>query len=135
MLVCNIWHVVYAFQVDNELDELLRQLNARKGNYGTSLSSVNMTSQAFKQFESTIGLIEGKVNNFVSTADLMIKDRHYDSRRIRSEVDQIERKWAAFFAMIGDYRNSLNKSAEYFNVMEQVGSFFLQILSMHLLEV
>ena len=42
------------FQLHGELDELHRHLEARRGQYGSSLSNVIMTSQAFKQFELTV---------------------------------------------------------------------------------
>ena len=106
--------------MDNELDELHRQLNARKGNYGSSLSSVKMTSQAFKNFENSVELIEKKIKNFVSTADAMIRDQHYDSRRIRHEVTEVEKKWAAFYASIGGYRSALDESTRFFELMDQV---------------
>ncbi len=43
-----------SLQLHGELDELHRQLEARRGQYGSSLSNVVMTSQAFKQFELTV---------------------------------------------------------------------------------
>jgi len=52
---------VYVDQLHGELDELHRQLNARRGAYGSSLSTVKLTAQAFKQFEKSVDLIDGKV--------------------------------------------------------------------------
>ena len=54
--------VVHDAQLHSELDELQRQLNARHGNYGTSLASVKMTAQAFKQFSNAAKLIGAKVS-------------------------------------------------------------------------
>jgi len=63
---------VYVDQLHGELDELHRQLNARRGAYGSSLSTVKLTAQAFKQFEKSVDLIDGKVlsrRNLFSTTD------------------------------------------------------------------
>ena len=79
-----------------------------------------MMSQAFASFEQTIGVIESKIKQFAATADAMIRHQHYDSRRIRHEIDEVERKWAAFLAAIGDYRSSLDKSEKLFEMMDQV---------------
>ena len=64
--------------------------------------------------------IEKKVQKFVSTADLMIREQHYDSRRIRHEVDQVQKKWHDFYLCIGNYRKSLDKSTGFFKIMEEV---------------
>jgi len=79
-------------QLHGELDELHRQLNSRRGAYGSSLSTVKLTAQAFRQFEKNVDLIEGKVRNFSNTADTMIRSGRYDSRRLRHEVDEVKRK-------------------------------------------
>ena len=60
---------LYLRQIHSELDELHRQLAARKGTYGSSLSSVIMTSEAFKTFEQTVTIIEKKIKTFVSTGE------------------------------------------------------------------
>jgi len=105
-------------QLHGELDELQRQLNARHGNYGSSLSSVNMTTQAFKQFEKNVQLVGARVKNFCGTADDMIKSGVHDSRRIRHEVDELKRKWDEFQKSIGDYNKSLDESRRFFELME-----------------
>lgn len=97
-----------------------RHLASRKGNYGTSPASVAMMSDAFRNFEQTVQLVGKKIDSFVSTADTMIRDQHYDSRRIKHEVDQIERKWAAFQTSIADYRHGLDDAMAFFQLMAQV---------------
>ena len=103
-----------------ELDELHRILRARHGNYGTSLSSVKMISQAYQLFEKSAQVIEGKVKNFSNTADTMIRDGRYDSRRIRREVDEVEKKWHDFHNSISEYRKALDESQKFFEEMELV---------------
>ena len=73
-------------QLHGELDELHRQLNSRRGAYGSSLSTVKLTAQAFKQFERSVDLIDGKVAGFQDTAETMMRDGRCDSRRLRREV-------------------------------------------------
>ncbi len=79
-----------------------------------------MTSEAFKEFEKSVGIIAGKIKPFVSTAEMMIKDHHYDSRRIRHEVDELQKKWTAFHTSIGEYRGSLDDAAKFYNVWDDV---------------
>jgi len=105
-------------KLQDELDELQKNLVSRHGNYGSSLSAVKMTSQAFQAFEKAADEIEGKVKNFMSTADRMIKDRHYDSRRVRHEVDDTEKKWIQFYNTIKSYRMALDDSAKFFELMD-----------------
>ena len=66
---------VYVDQLHGELDELHRQLNARRGAYGSSLSTVKLTAQAFKQFEKSVDLIDGKVLSRRSLPGLLLHDR------------------------------------------------------------
>ena len=79
-----------------------------------------MTSQAFKQFENSVQPIEKKIQTFVNTAEMMIREQHYDSRRIRHEVEQVQRKWTDFYTSIGEYRSSLDDSKGYFEHMDKV---------------
>jgi len=107
-------------QLHGELDELHRQLNSRRGAYGSSLSTVRLTAQAFKQFEKSADLIDGKVTGFSDTADRMIRDGKCDSRRLRREVDDVKRKWDEFHRAIAEYRNALDDSAKFFDQMDNV---------------
>jgi len=54
------------------------------------------------------------------TADHMIRDRHYDSRRVRHEVDDTEKRWINFYNTIKSYRAALDDSAKFFRLMEGV---------------
>ena len=114
-------------QIHGELDELQRQLDARQGHYGHSLSSVTMTSEAFKNFEATVELIEGKIKNFVSTAEIMVRDHTPDSQRIHHEVDGVEKKWSRFYTSIHNYRAALDSSAQFFQMMDKVRGGFHSI--------
>ena len=58
----------------------------------------------------------------MGTADRMIKDRHYDSRRVRHEVDDTEHKWITFYNTIKSYRMALDDSAKFFELMDGVSS-------------
>jgi len=111
---------VCLFQLHGELDELHRQLNSRRGAYGSSLSTVKLTAQAFKQFEKSVDLIDGKVHGFADTADRMMRDGRCDSRRLRREVDGVKQKWEDFHRAIGEYRNALDDSAKFFEEMDNV---------------
>jgi len=108
------------FQLHGELDELHRQLNSRRGAYGSSLSTVKLTAQAFKQFEKSADLIDGKVSGFSDTAERMMRDGRCDSRRLRREVDDVKRKWQDFHRAIAEYRNALDDSAKFFEEMDNV---------------
>ncbi|XP_074642495.1 uncharacterized protein LOC141899810 [Tubulanus polymorphus] len=106
-------------QIHYEIDDLNRQLQNKKGNLGTSLPGVRMTSEAFKQFELTIEVIEKKLQNFISTAELMLKDKHYDSKHIRSEIEKLENKWSTFHTSVHDYRNQLEVSIIFFQLLDE----------------
>ena len=101
---------------------------ARKGNYGSSLASVKMTSQAFKQFELTIQLIEQKIQSFISTAEMMVKDDHYDASLIRSEISNLQRKWSSFHTSVGEYRDLLEISINFFQLLDEVYLLIINIL-------
>jgi len=118
------------FQLHGELDELHRQLNARRGAYGSSLSTVKLTAQAFKQFEKSADLIDGKVNGFSETAERMIRDGRCDSRRLRREVDDVRRKWDDFHRAIAEYRNALDDSAKFFDEMDNVSQMMMMMMTM-----
>lgn len=77
-------------------------------------------SDAFRNFELTVQLVGKKIDSFVSTADALIREQHYDSRRIRHEVDQIQRKWSSFHTSIADYRRGLDDAAAFFKLLDQV---------------
>ena len=107
-------------QLHGELDELHRQLNSRRGAYGSSLSTVKLTAQAFKQFERSVDLVDGKVRGFADTSERMMRDGRCDSRRLRRETDDVKRKWDEFHRAIGDYRAALDDSAKFFQQMDNV---------------
>jgi len=83
-----------------------------------------MTSEAFKNFEATVELIEGKIKNFVSTAEMMVRDRTHDSQRIRHEVDEVEKKWSRFYTSIHEYRAALDASTKFFVMTDKVRETF-----------
>jgi len=87
----------------------------RQGNYGNSLSSVQMIVQAFSAFVKAADAVEVKVSEFMSTADRMMKDPQLDSRRIRHEVDETERRWRTFYNSIKNYSAALADSAKFFD--------------------
>ncbi|BFZ21917.1 hypothetical protein BsWGS_24956 [Bradybaena similaris] len=106
-------------QIHSEIDQLHHHLQSRRGNYGTSLPNAQMTSQAFKEFEKTVEVIEDKIHNFIGTAELMVQDEHYDSDNIRSEADVLRNKWSTFHAGVKDYRNQLDTSILYFTYIDE----------------
>ncbi|CAH1789041.1 unnamed protein product, partial [Owenia fusiformis] len=110
-------------QIHNEITDLDRQLVSRKGNYGNSLSTAKMTSQTFKQFELTIELIEKNIQKFVSTAELMLKSGHYASKQIREEVANLENKWSSFHTSVYEYRDLLEVSILFFEILEESESW------------
>lgn len=105
------------------MDELQRQVQQRQGQYGSSLSSCKLTLQAFTQFENSLQGIENKVRGFSSTADKMIREEHFDSRRIKHEIQEVERKWDDFCNSIKLYRTALDDSTKFFEIMDEVGRF------------
>ena len=64
-------------------------------------------------------LIEKKINNFTSTAELMVQDKHYDSVHIRREIDMLNTKWTTFHTSVRDYRDMLDVSIVYFALVEE----------------
>ncbi|XP_046554795.1 uncharacterized protein LOC124264120 [Haliotis rubra] len=106
-------------QIHSEIDELHQHLQARRGSYGNNLPAAKMTSQAFKQFELTVELIEKKISNFIGTAEVMVQDRHYDSVHIRREIDVLKNKWSTFHTSVRDYRRLLDTSIQYFTLIEE----------------
>lgn len=120
LLSIYLLHMLFQLQLQDELDEIMRQLDARQGSYGNSLASVMMIVQAFIQLEKLADLIGERFKDFVGTADKMIKDRHYDSRRIRHEMDETEKRWNTVYNTIKSYRIALEASTKFFNVMGEV---------------
>ncbi|XP_076451161.1 coiled-coil domain-containing protein 141-like [Babylonia areolata] len=106
-------------QIHSEIDELHSHLQARRGSYGNSLPAAKMTAQAFNQFEKTVELIEKKIKDFISTAELMVQDEHYDSANIRREIDVLKNKWSTFHTSVRDYRSQLDNSILYFTLIEE----------------
>jgi len=107
-------------QLQDELDELQRQLDMRQGNYGNSLSSVQMIAEVFKKFVDAADSVEVRVREFMGTADRMMKDPQLDSRRIRHEVDETERRWKTFYNSIRSYGAALADSAKFFEDWQAV---------------
>ncbi len=79
-----------------------------------------MTSQAFMKFEVSTQVIEAKVAQFMSTSEKMIRQQHYDSRRIRHEVEGVQTKWDLFLGRVKEYRDALDASRKFFEMMDGV---------------
>lgn len=60
------------------------------------------------------------MQNFTSTAELMVQDEHYDSVHIKREIDLLNTKWTTFHTSVRDYRDLLDTSIEYFKLVEEV---------------
>lgn len=126
-----IWDALrYIHQLHGELDELQRGLNSRRGAYGNSLATVKMTLQAFRQFERSVEPVESKVRNFSNTADTLMRTRRGDDRRLRTDVDELKRKWNEFCNSIGDYRVALDESTKFFENMDNVSCWKLSLKSL-----
>lgn len=67
-------------------------------------------------------LIEKKINSFISTAELMVQDKHYDSVHIHEEIDVLKKKWSTFHTSVTDYRTLLDISVMYFQMIEEVSN-------------
>jgi len=92
----------------------------RQGNYGNSLSSVQLIAEAFNALVKAADGVEGRVREFITTADRMMKDPALDSRRIRHEVDETERRWRTFYNSIRAYGLALADSAKFFENWQAV---------------
>ncbi|KAK3083136.1 hypothetical protein FSP39_014900 [Pinctada imbricata] len=110
-------------QIHSEIDELHHHLQARRGSYGNSLPAAKMNSQAYKQFEMTVDLIEKKIQNFTSTAELMVHDRHDDAVHINRELDMLKNKWTTFHTSVKNYRELLEYSIEYYQLYDESESW------------
>lgn len=69
-------------------------------------------------------VIETKIHNFISTAELMVQDKHYDSDNIRREADVLRNKWSTFHAGVHQYRSQLDASIQYFTLIDQARRIF-----------
>ena len=56
----------------------------------------------------------------MSTAELMLKDKHYDSQHIREQLDQLQRKWSTLQTNVGDHRDTLEVTIVFFTLLEEV---------------
>ena len=65
-------------------------------------------------------MIEKKIQNFTSTAELMVQDEHYDSVHIKREIDMLNVKWTTFHTSVNDYREMLDTSIIYFRLIDEV---------------
>lgn len=92
----------------------------RRGNYGNSLSSAEMIVKSFQAFLGLADAVEGRMREFMGTADRMVRDKHYDSRRIRHEVDETDRRWKTFYNSIKNYEGSLADSMKFFKSWDEV---------------
>ncbi|ESO07120.1 hypothetical protein HELRODRAFT_191066 [Helobdella robusta] len=121
-------------QLQNELDLMQRQLDARQGCYGNTVASVQAIIQAFVQLKSLADVVGGRVTDFMATADKMIKDGHYDSRRIRHEVDETNRKWKHFYDSLSKFKLALDENITFYELhdkcegwINEAGQFLLTI--------
>jgi hypothetical protein len=135
-LSCQFTHEAIIFfsffllrQLQNLLDELQRQLDLRRGNYGNSLSSSEMIASTFQAFLNLADAVEGRMREFMGTADRMIRDKHYDSRRIRHEVDETDRRWKTFYNSIKNYENALADSIKFYKSWDDVSEISFDSLT------
>ncbi|KAK4037071.1 hypothetical protein OUZ56_029111 [Daphnia magna] len=110
--------------INVQLDDLSKQLAAMRGQYGSSLAAAKVTSQAFFQFEKTVELLEVRVETFVSTDKKMIAEDDEDRANLEVEVSQMNRKWSSFHREVGETRQQINLSIDYFTLVEEVEQSF-----------
>ena len=82
-----------------------------------------MIAEAFNAFVKAADSVEVRVREFMTTADRMMKDPQLDSRRIRHEVDETERRWKTFYNSIRNYGAALADSAKFFENWQAVSMY------------
>ena len=72
----------------------------------------------FQDLADAVGV---RVGEFMKTADRMICDGHYDSRKIRHEVDETNSRWKHFYDTLTKYKLALIDSLKFYDLHNQVG--------------
>ncbi|XP_049784509.1 titin isoform X1 [Schistocerca cancellata] len=111
-------------QINATLNDLSRQLDAIKGQYGESLVSAKATSQAFVYFEKTIELLEVRIQTFVSTAENMLSTEHVPSPHVEHELKQLQSRWQQFHNQVVESRRLIDLSMQYFTLVEEAEEWF-----------
>ncbi|XP_046998678.1 muscle M-line assembly protein unc-89 isoform X3 [Schistocerca americana] len=111
-------------QINATLNDLSRQLDAIKGQYGESLVSAKATSQAFVYFEKTIELLEVRIQTFVSTAENMLSTEHVPSPHVEHELKQLQSRWQQFHKQVAESRRLIDLSMQYFTLVEEAEEWF-----------
>ncbi len=68
--------------------------------------------------------MEVRVGTFVSTAKKMINEDEADRAYMEREVQQINSKWSSFHRQVGETRQLIDLSIEYFTRVDEVEDCF-----------
>jgi titin len=130
-------------QINDTLDDLSNQLDDMKGKYGESLAAAKATSQAFVYFEKTVDvrpipvcsflvyfdlvlqLLQQRIQTFLDTGEKLLAERHAQSPHIQKNIAQLQDRWNNFKKQVQETRNLIDLSIQFFELVEEVGSFFV----------
>jgi hypothetical protein len=68
--------------------------------------------------------LEVRIGTFVSTAKKFIEEEEEDRPVLENEVSQMNRKWSSFHREVGETRQGIDLSIDYFTLVEEVEQSF-----------
>ncbi|XP_035212204.1 muscle M-line assembly protein unc-89-like isoform X2 [Stegodyphus dumicola] len=105
--------------INQQIEDLNNQLSSIRESRGDSLPATLHTSEAFLQFEKTIELLQIRIQEFVSTAERLIRDQRVDSTLVRQEITTMQKKWSTFRTEVTNNRRLIDVAIEYFKTIEE----------------
>ena len=61
------------------------------------------------------------VNDLMSKADELVREKHHDALNIQRKVSSVEKRWQRFLTNVEEYRGLLEAAVEFYQLYEQVG--------------
>ncbi|XP_015607040.1 titin isoform X3 [Cephus cinctus] len=111
-------------EIKSNLNQLSNQLSSFKGQYGENLPAAKSTSESFKHFETTMTVLETKIETFITTTKEKIITTYELAPYVREELSKLEEKLEELKKEAEESRRRVNLSIDYFKLLEEAEEWF-----------
>jgi hypothetical protein len=125
------------FQIVYEIDSLQKEIDKRRRNlpqtYKEAMNRAETVHEINRLYDVCENFIlsieyprfyfqscERAVRRFRTTAEIMIEHKHPEYELVEQEIKDIEKKLSIVYISIGDYRQYMDKTTNYYKLIDEV---------------
>ncbi|CAG9864548.1 unnamed protein product [Phyllotreta striolata] len=110
--------------INENIEDINKQLKSAKNQYGESLSSAKAALQAFGEIEELVKTMEERIQSFIKSSEKLIAENHQDATHVQSEISALQDRWNNLKNQMKTTRSLIDTSVHYFQLVEEADEWF-----------